>query len=31
MLFSRFPDNLLVKLLGIWEVYIVTHRHSLSF
>jgi protein transport protein SEC61 subunit alpha len=20
MLFSRFPDNILVKLLGVWEV-----------
>jgi len=29
MLFSRFPDNFLVKLLGVWEVNIVTHHHSL--
>jgi hypothetical protein len=25
MLFSRFPDNFLVKLLGVWEVIFFCH------
>ena len=30
MLFSRFPDNLLVKILGVWEVsFLATHRSLL--
>jgi protein transport protein SEC61 subunit alpha len=31
MLFSRFPDNFLVKLLGVWEVNFVSHHHSFLF
>jgi protein transport protein SEC61 subunit alpha len=30
MIFSRFPDNLLVKILGVWEVsFLATHRSLL--